>query len=470
MTTGPLRVAVIGGGITGLAAAHALLHPPEGEEHTDGGGRHRCTVTVHEGQDRLGGKIRTSPFAGVAAVDEGPDAFLARLPWATGLARRVGLGDQLVSPARSSAAVWWHGLQPIPDGLLLGLPTDIRRLARTRLLSWPAKLRAATEVLRPATSVDDDSIGSYVRARFGDQVHERLVDPLVGSIYAADTDRFSLAAVPQLADLARAGRSVLVTARSRPAPAAADGPVFYAPAGGLADLVDATADAVTRMGATVRLGHPCTSLEADGPGWRVDGEPYDALVLACPAAQAARLLGGHEAAAGLARIEYADVVMVTVAVPATDWPERLHGLSGYLVPKPMQRLVTAASFGSQKWPHWRADAASGRPDQIVLRISLGRDGLPVMHLDDDALVAAAVGEVSDHVGAHLHPTDVRLTRWQRAFPQYRPHHHRDVAALEAMLPASIALAGASYHGIGIPACVRSGEEAARRLLDHVPPG
>ncbi len=468
MTAAPLRVAVVGGGITGLAAAHALLD--RGQDVDQGGDVDGapCSVTVHEGQDRLGGKIRTTAFAGVAAVDEGPDAFLARLPWATGLARRVGLGDRLVSPARGSAAVWWHGLQPIPDGLMLGLPTDLRRLARTRLLSWPGKLRAATEVLRPATSTDDDSIGAYVRARFGDQVHERLVDPLVGSIYAADTDRFSLEAVPQLAELARSGRSVLVTARSRPAPAPSDGPVFYAPAGGLGELVEATAGAVTRLGGTVRLGHPCTSLQADGDGWRVDGEPYDAVVLACPAAQAARLLAGHDAAAGLARIEYADVVMVTVAVPAADWPQRLHGLSGYLVPKPMQRLVTAASFGSQKWPHWTADAASGRGDQVVLRISLGRDGLPVMHLDDDALVAAAVDEVSDHVGVRLQPTDVRLTRWQRAFPQYRPGHHRTVAALEALLPPSVALAGASYHGIGIPACVRSGEHAARRLLERVP--
>jgi oxygen-dependent protoporphyrinogen oxidase len=372
--------------------------------------------------------------------------------------------------------VWWNGLQPIPEGLLLGLPTDVMKLARTELLSWPGKLRAATEVLRPRTPLDDDSIGGYVRARFGNQVHERLVDPLVGSIYAADTDRFSLAAVPQLADLAGSGRSVLIAARRRPAPTAADGPVFFAPAGGLGELVDATAAAVTALGGSVRVGQPCTTLQADphevgglpGAGWRVDGEPYDAVVLACPAAQAARLLAGHEAAAPLGRIEYADVVMVTLAVPATAWPERLHGLSGYLVPKPMQRLVTAASFGSQKWPHWRPSTTGDvRRDQVVLRISLGRDGLPVMHLDDAALIAAAVTEVSSHIGVDLQPTEVRLTRWQRAFPQYRPHHARTVAAIEATLPRSLVLAGASYHGIGIPTCVRSGEQAASRLRESV---
>jgi protoporphyrinogen/coproporphyrinogen III oxidase len=454
--SGPTRVAVIGGGIAGLAAAHALLT-------ADGP---TVDVTVFEAQDRLGGKIRTSPFAGVAAVDEGPDAFLARLPWATGFARRLGLGDSLVSPARGSAAVWWHGLQPIPEGLMLGLPTDVMKLARTKLISWPGKLRAATEVLRSATSIDDDSIGAFVRARFGDQVHERLVDPLVGSIYAADTDRFSLTAVPQLADLAGAGRSVLLSARKRPAPAASDGPVFYAPSGGLGDLVAAAGRQIADLGGTIQIGHPCTTLEADGARWRVDGDRFDAVVLACPAAQAARLLSSHEASAGLARIEYADVVMVTLAVPASSWPDRLRGLSGYLVPKPMQRLVTAASFGSQKWTHWQAPADAGRGEQVILRISLGRDGLPVMHLDDDRLVSAAIAEVGEHVGVDLHPTDQRLTRWQRAFPQYRPHHHRTVADLTAALPDTLVLAGASYHGIGIPACVRSGEQAAALITSR----
>ena len=460
-----MRVAVVGGGVTGLAAAHALLA---------GAAPGAVEVTVVEGQDRLGGKIRTTPFAGVPAVDEGPDAFLARLPWATGFARRLGLGERLTSPQPGSAAVWWDGLQPIPEGLMLGLPTDVVKLARTKLISWPGKLRAATEVLRPLTSLEPDSVGAYVRARFGDQVHERLVDPLVGSIYAADTDRFSLAAVPQLADLAGAGRSVLIAARRRPAPAATDAPVFYAPTGGLGELTDTAGRAIVELGGSVRLGHPCTTLQRDGEGWRVDGDPVDAVVLACPAAQAARLVAGAgldgEAASGLQRIEYADVVMVTLAVPAASWPERLHGMSGYLVPKPVQHLVTAASFGSQKWAHWRVPAGEAAREQVILRISLGRDGLPVMHLDDDRLVAAAVSEVSTQIGVDLQPTDVRLTRWQRAFPQYRPHHARTVAAITAALPPSLVLAGASYHGIGIPTCVRSAEAAAAKLLATGVPG
>lgn len=470
----PVRVAVVGGGITGLAAAHALLSPrPESTDPESTGpdacragpadGDHRFDVTVFEAQDRLGGKIRTSSFAGIDAVDEGPDAFLARVPWATGFARRLGMGESLVSPASGSAAVWWHGLQPIPSGLLLGLPTDLRKLARTKLISWPGKLRAATEVLRSTTSLEPDSIGAFVRTRFGDEVHERLVDPLVGSIYAADTDRFSLTAVPQLADLAVAGRSVLMSARRRPATSADDGPVFYAPIGGVGSLVQVAGERIIEMGGVVRVGQPCTMLDADGSGWRVDGEPFDAVVLACPATQAARLLAGGAAADGLSRIQYADVVMVTLAVAADTWPDRLRGLSGYLVPKPMQRLVTAVSFGSQKWSHWRAATTTGRPDQVILRISLGRDGLPVLHLDDEQLIDAAVIEVGAHIGVDLQPTDVRVTRWQRAFPQYRPHHHRMVAEISTLLPDSVVIAGASYHGIGIPACIRSAEGAATML-------
>jgi len=438
------HVVVVGGGIAGLAAAVELVR-------AEGAPR----VTVLEAQPHLGGKIRTTPFAGLDAVDEGADAFLARVPWGVDLARRVGLGERLTSPAVASASVWWEGLQRIPDGLLLGLPTDVVPLARSRLLSWRGKLRAALEPVLARSPLDHDSLGRYVRARFGDEVQERLVDPLVGSIYAADTDRFSLAAVPQIADLAATGRSVLLTARRRAqdAPPAPPGPVFHAPRGGMGELVAACATAVRDGGGTIRTGAPCTALERDGRRWRVDGEVADAVVLACPAPQAARLLGRGDPGA----IGAADVVVVTLAVPASGWPDRLHGSSGYLVPKPVQRLVTAVSFGSQKWAHWRS------ADRVVLRVSLGRDGVPILHLDDDRILDAALAEVGGHLGLELRPEEVRITRWQRAFPQYRPHHHRLVADLEAALPPGVALAGASYHGIGVPACIRSGQRAAELL-------
>jgi oxygen-dependent protoporphyrinogen oxidase len=439
------RVAVIGGGIAGLAAARTLAAGDDAPE-----------VVLLESDPRVGGKLLTSPFAGRTAIDEGPDAFLARLPWGTALAKSVGLGDELVSPAAAKAAVWWEQLHDIPQGLLLGMPTDVMALARSKLLTWPGKLRAAMEPLRPRTSTAPDSLGAYVRDRFGNEVHLRLVDPLVGSIYAADTDHFSLAAVPQIADLAGRARSILIAGRKMPKPSPSAGPVFYAPTGGMGELALRTAEAATAAGAQIRLGRTVQELAADGAGWQVDGERFDAVVLACPAKHSSRLLGDivPDAARSLFAIPAADVAMVTMAVPAGDWPERLRGLSGYLVPKPMQRLVTATSFGSQKWTHWAA------PDTVLLRVSLGRDGLPVLHLPDETLLAAAVEEVSNHIGHQLRPTEQRITHWTGAFPQYRPHHADNIAAIERQLPVGITIAGASYHGIGVPACINSGQKAA----------
>ncbi len=440
------RIAVIGGGITGLAAAHAAI---------EGGAQ----VTVFEAESRPGGAIRTTPFAGHPAIDEGADAFLARVPWAVDLARKVSLGDSLTSPAVGKAAVWWRGLHDIPDGSLLGLPTSLVGLARTSLLSRRGKLRAATEAVRrrydPGT---DDSIGAYVRSRFGDEVHERLVDPLVGSIYAADTDDCSLAAVAQLADLAMRSRSVLLAARRR-APAA-PGPVFYAPTGGVGALVDAVATAVVARGGNVRCNAATSELAVDGGRWRVDGEVFDGVVVACPARAAAVLLTTIQpsVASTLAAIPTAGVALLTLAIPTSRWPERLRDLSGYLVPKPQQRLVTAASFGSQKWAHWAI------PGRVILRVSLGRDGLPALHLSDDELLADVLDELHLHLGIDAQPAAVRVSRWPNAFPQYRPHHDATIAAAQKLLPPGIALAGASYHGIGIAACIRSGQGAAAMLL------
>ena len=446
------HVIVVGGGISGLSAAHELLaSAPAGA----------VRVTVLEAERRLGGKIHTTPFAGRPGIDEGADAFLTRVPGALELADKVGLGAALVSPATGSAAVWWNGLQPIPSGLLLGLPTDVGPLARSKLLSWPAKLRAASEIVRPRTSTDSDSIGEWVRARFGDQVHERLVDPLVGSIYAADTDRFSLAAVPQLAELAHGARSVLLASRRRPP--APTGPIFSSPAAGMGRLVETTARRIVELGGTVVTDAACTSMEPAGDGWLINGVAADSVILACPAAQAARLVLDAGTADVFASIEYADVVLITLAVPRSQLPERLRAMSGYLVPKPVQQLVTAVSFGSQKWPHWDTLSDGSAADTTVLRVSLGRDGLAVLHLSDEALRDAALAEMRLHLDVELRPTDVRISRWPGAFPQYRPHHHRLVEQIEAQLPPSIALAGASYHGIGIPACVRSGARAAEMI-------
>lgn len=450
------RIAVVGGGISGLSTALALCDADPTAE-----------VTLVEAGSRLGGLIATTPFAGLN-IDEGADAFLARTPEAVDLARRVGLGEELVSPEPVGAAVWYDGLHPIPDGLVLGLPGRPWPLASSGLLSWRGKLRAAIEPLLPRTSVDADSIGAFVRARFGDEVHERLVDALVGSIYAADTDRFSLAEVPQLSALA-ADRSVLLAARRRAGAAATGSPIFATPRSGMGALVDACADALVAAGATICTATPVVGLAETGAGrWRLETdtsaspEPVDAVVLACPPRASGRLLApvAPRAAALLAAAESADVVMVTIHVG--EWPQRLRGLSGYLVPKPVQRHVTAVSFGSQKWAHWRPPGGGE-----ILRVSLGRDGAPVLGLDDTEVVTAALDDLERHLGVRLEPLETRITRWPGAFAQYRPHHRAWVDDVEHALPEGIEIAGAGYLGIGIPACIRSGPRAAGRTCDRL---
>jgi len=246
------HVVIIGAGITGLSCAHSLLTAAP-----------HLRVTLLESQPTTGGVIRTSSFAGLPHVDEAADAFLLRVPFAAQLAKDVGLDNQLTSPTPGHASVWRNGLHRLPAGLLLGVPTQLSSLATSRLISPRGKLRAALDLVLPKTSVASDSIGAYMRRRFGNEVHNMLIDPLVGSIYAADTDHFSLEMVPQLSTLASGSRSVLLSARRMPKPAAniAASPIFGAPLAGMGALIKATQEAVEKLGGTVRLNSHVSSIE-----------------------------------------------------------------------------------------------------------------------------------------------------------------------------------------------------------------
>jgi oxygen-dependent protoporphyrinogen oxidase len=226
----------------------------------------------------------------------------------------------------------------------------------------------------------------------------------------------------------------------------------------MGSLAGAAAAYAAGRGVVIHTGRAVGDLAADGDGWRVDDDRFDAVVLAVPAPAAGALLApvAPQAADGLARIPSADVIMVRLVVP--DWPDHCRGRSGYLVPKPDQRFVTAASFASQKWAHWQPPAGG----QLV-RVSLGRDRLPVMHLDDDQVTDAVVTEVGRHLDHDVQPSALAITRWPGAFPQYRPHHAEVVLRTERELPPGLALAGAAYHGIGVPACIASGRRAAANV-------
>jgi oxygen-dependent protoporphyrinogen oxidase len=449
------RVAVVGGGITGLAAAFELCTLAPGLD-----------VILLEATDRLGGKIHTTPFAGLPGVDEGADAVLARVPWAVELFEALGLGDDLVAPATGAAAVWWDGaLHPIPDGLVLGVPAGLGGLARSGLLSWRGKARAAIEPLLPRTDFSADALGPAIRRRFGGEVLERLVGPLVGSINAGDADRLSLAAAtPQLAEVAARRRSLLIGLRRSGRAGPGDAPVFLAPREGMGIAVDRMAAALLDAGVDIRLGMPVASV-APGPGggWQVDEDAVDAVILAAPAFATATLLAAvaPEAARLLGAIRYASVAIVTLAVPDGAW-SRPFTASGFLVPKGAQRHVTACSVGSNKWRHWR------RPGQAILRVSAGRAGDEhALDFDDAALVEAVIEDLEHQLGLNATPTTARVSRWPRSFPQYEPGHLPRVAAIEAALPSGLVVAGAAARGIGVPACVRQGRQAAHGALTLV---
>jgi oxygen-dependent protoporphyrinogen oxidase len=445
-----VKIAVVGGGIAGLAAAWEL--------------RDRAEVIVFE-PDHLGGKLRTSTFAG-APIDEGPDAFLTRVPGAVALCDELGLGAELVAPQAGRTLLWWDGkLREIPGGLVLGVPRDLRPIVTSGLLSPLGSARAALDLVLPRRRVGDDAtIDDLVGGRFGRQVAQRLVEPLLGSITAARTSELSAAAsAPQLLAAATRSRSLLLALRAA-ASEAPDGPVFLAPKGGLSRLVDTLVSHLVSAGVTFRSS--AVSLVKPSGGGLVDleGEQFDGAVLAVPARAAAALLGGL-APAGLAGVPITDVVLVTVDVAASELPVP-GDVNGILVPPTAGTLMTACSFGSNKWPHWAV-----RSDRAVIRVSAGRHGdeRPAQ-LDDDSLVNRLVDELGAALRRRLTPGEVRVSRWPGAFPLYRVGHLVRVAAMETDLARSlpsVALAGSSYRGTGIPACITSGRSAAVTLLHRL---
>ncbi|MBX7549370.1 protoporphyrinogen oxidase [Streptomyces sp. NPDC048665] len=451
------HVVVIGAGIAGLAAAHRLL------------GR-GARVTVLEAADRVGGKLLPGEIAGVR-VDLGAESMLARRPEAVALAREVGLDERLQPPATATASIWTRGaLRPMPKGHVMGVPGTAAAL--TGVLSAEGLARIGRDADLPRTEVGDDvAVGEYVAARLGREVVDRLVEPLLGGVYAGDAYRISMrSAVPQLFQAARSHTSLTEGVREIQARAAADrqtGPVFMGIEGGVGTLPLAVADAVRARGGEIRTGTPVRELrrEADG-GWRVvAGERAlraDAVVLAVPAPAAAGLLGAESpaAAAELRSIEYASMALVTLAYRRAGL--RLPEGSGFLVPPVDGRTIKASTFASHKWG-W---IAKEDPDVVVLRTSVGRYGeTEILQRDDAALVEVSRHDLREATGLDAEPLRTRVTRWTDGLPQYPVGHHARVARIRehvAKLPG-LAVCGAPYDGVGIPACIASAHAAVDRL-------
>jgi oxygen-dependent protoporphyrinogen oxidase len=485
-------VAVVGGGIAGLSAAWELTCAAPGTR-----------VVVLEADGRLGGKLRTGAIGG-RAVDLGPDAFLARRPEAVALCHELGLGEELVSPGARHAFVWARGqLRALPAGLALGVPTRLYPLARSGILSPFGVGRAAVDLLgwpprrrAPVSNGPDRPVADITRQRLGHEVTERLVDPLIGGIHAGDTTTMSAAAVfPAL--LAASARPGSLMRALRPAATASatsamseksaphdhknapdsEPPVFYGVRGGLARLIDALSTSLAARGVDLRLRTPVEHLAWRGPGDPESPVPArpgwvlhtptgtlesDAVVIATPAGSAAALLDPVDPtlAAMLGAVAYANVTLVTMQFPAAGVERSLDG-TGFLVPAPTGCLMTACTWLTSKWPELQ------RPGDVLLRASAGRFGDDrASAMSDDEVVARVLEELGPMVGLRARPTEAVVTRWTDAFPQYAVGHVDRVRSLEEAathLPG-LALAGAAFHGVGIPACIASGRRAAGAVL------
>ncbi|MDP9022276.1 MAG: protoporphyrinogen oxidase [Actinomycetota bacterium] len=443
------RVAVIGGGITGLTAAWTLCTAPNPPK-----------VTLLEAGPRLGGKLHTEHIDGVT-VELGADAFVGHAE-PVELVREVGLGGELVTPDTRKVWIRFGGrVHPLPAGLVLGVPTRLLPLARSSLISRGGAARAALDLILPRQrDVEERSIGALIRYRFGREVLERLVEPFIAGVYAGDVDQLELAAAtPDLAEAARTARSLMrALGRAREA---SGGPTFLSVAGGLRRLVEALAAA---PGLDVRLECVVRRLEPSGDGYVLERpggwDHADAVIVAVPAPAAAALLrnAAPDAAAELDAIPYASVATITLVYP--PGVAQLAG-SGVLVPRVEGGLIKAATWVSQKW--------AGRVDdgRTVIRASVGRHGEDAaLQLDDDTLVLAVHRELRDLAGSAASPVAWRVTRWGLGLPQYVIGHGERVAGVRAatrQLPG-VELAGAAYEGVGIAACVRQGRRAAARVL------
>lgn len=450
-----VRVVVVGGGVAGLAAAVWLRRQGEVE------------IVVVERAGQLGGKLRTSVLAG-ERVETGAETFLTTQAGedsaALRLAKSIGLADDLVHPASVPAAIVAGGaLRPVPGGTLLGVPVD-----PSTLDGYQVELRDE-DTGAPLLGGEDVAVGALVGERFGKDVVRRLVDPMLGGIYAGSADQLSLAAtMPALHDAAQrqhtlvgAVREALGAAR-RPA----GSPVFTTIRSGLSTFIEALASA---SAATVELNTTVRALTRTGRRFSVltgstrDERTIDAdaVVLAVPSAPAARILEGVDgaAAAAIKVLDYASVALVTLALPpGTELPQ----LSGFLVPESEGFAMKAATFFSTKWPHL---GGPGRP--VLVRASLGRYGdVATLQRPDADLIGTVLRELGTILDVTLpEPLDEAVNRWGGALPQYGVGHIDRVKAARAALPRTLGLAGAAYDGVGIAACVSSGEAAARSVWD-----
>jgi len=466
------RVAIIGGGISGLAAAFYLER-----ERRKGA---EVEYTLFESAPRLGGVMWSERVEG-CLVEAGPDSFLTEKPWANTLCRDLGMEDQVVGSnddARKTFILVNGRLVQMPDGLMFMVPTKLLPTVFTRLFTWSTKIKMAGELLaRPRALNGDESAADFVARHYGDEVVDRLADPLLSGVYGGDADSLSVKAVlPRFVEMEAKYGSLsrgMLKARARMKAAMAQAPrserrgkpLFSSMRDGMQQLVDAVVAQLSPR--ALRTSTPVRALESRGGEWLVlkqggGSEPYDHVIVATPAYAAASLLKetSPKLADVLDQIPYSSSITVALGYDAGQFARQPEGF-GFLVPWSEKKRVRACTYVHNKFPH-RAP-----PDKRLLRVFLGgtRDK-EVLSLPDDAVFATVQRELKEITGLDAEPRFSRIYRWDRAMAQYSVGHLERVAEVERLrrqLPG-LSLAGNAYKGIGVPDCVRTGMDAASEVL------
>jgi protoporphyrinogen/coproporphyrinogen III oxidase len=451
-----IDVAIIGGGIAGLAAAYGVS-------------QRGLSFVVLEAASRPGGVILSETIDGFT-IDAGPDALLIQKPDAIKLCEALGLGDRLVSttPPRLAYIQRNRTLHPLPAGSVLGIPTTVKPFLATRLFSWAGKVRMGAELFVPArTDGADESVGEFMSRRFGREATEYLAEPLLAGIHAGNVDRLSLKSLfPRFIDAERAHGSLIRAFRSHPTPPSRDG-AFKSLPGGLSEMVRALA---ARLGpASVRLNVRAAGLEGRGPFTihTTEGERIDAAacIVATPAFATAALLRDRDAE--IARlcdaVPYASVATVALAFAREAIGHPLNG-SGFVVPRAEQTGILAASWLSSKWPNRAPEG------HALLRTFIGGARDPqALDADDRELVSRSIDAVRPLLGITRDPLFTRVYRWERANAQHEVGHAARIAAIDARLAQhpGLFVTGSGFRGVGIPDCVadgvRTGEAPVERL-------
>lgn len=501
------RVAVVGGGISGLATAYYLTReqPAGGSGPGSGSGSGsagvpagapaRAEVTLLEAAPTLGGKVRTAQLAG-HALDTGPDAVLVRLPVVRELLTELGLAADIEGPAVRRAYVWSRGaLRPLPPMSLFGIPDNPLSLIRSGVLTPWGALRAAGDFVLPRSALPEDpTIAQMLRPRFGREVFDQLIEPMLGGVHAGRADALSArSAVPEVYAVAAKARSVYLAMRSsqttRPAPTPVPGggtppPALATLTGGLVRLTDALVEAIEkaeprpdlRTSAAVSAIEPLPAAGAGagaeaGPagsgGYRLhlDGAApldVDEVVLAVPAFAAAQLLRplAPGAAAALDQIPYVGVATALLAYPREAVRHPLDA-TGFLVPPVDRRWLVGCTWLTQKWPYLADDRT------VVFRCAVGRHGDDRWEQrSDEEIVRLVSAELADTVGVSGPPAEWHLQRWPQAMPQYTVGHRQRLETVEAQLRGlpGVHVTGAAYRGVGIAGCVMQARAMASTVL------